>query len=84
MNYRCPKCGAKVTVGVMQRVEKLGDRNEGFVLENAPAYKNLVPLVEIIASVLKVGTETQGAQREYNALINKFGSEFKLLLETPE
>ena len=84
LNYRCPKCGAKVTVGVMHRVEELGDRNEGFVLENAPSYKNLVPLIEIIASALKVGTETQSAQREYNALINKFGSELKVFLETPE
>lgn len=84
LNYRCPKCGAKVTVGVMQRVEKLADRDEGFVLENAPSYKSLVPLIEIIASALGVGSESQGAQREYNALINKFGSEFKLLLEAAE
>jgi uncharacterized protein (TIGR00375 family) len=83
LNYRCPKCGAKITVGVMNRVEKLGDRPEGFVLEGAPPYKNLVPLIEVIASALKVGAETKAAQREYNALIKKFGSEFKIFLETP-
>ena len=84
LNYRCPKCGAKVTVGVMQRVEKLSDRDEGFVLENAHSYKSLVPLIEIISSAIKVGTQSQTAQREYNGLINKFGNEFKILLEAPK
>ncbi len=84
LNYTCPKCGRRVTVGVMHRVEKLSDRNEGFIPENVPSYKNLVPLVEIVASVLGMGAESQGVQREYNKLINKFGNEFKILLELPE
>lgn len=84
LNYRCPRCGSKVTVGVMQRVENLGKRSEGFVLENAPGFKSLVPLIEIIASCIKAGAESQTVQKEYNALINKFRSEFKILLEAPE
>jgi len=84
LNYRCPKCGAKVTVGVCHRVEKLGDREEGFILEKTPSYKNLVPLIEILSSALGMGRESQGVQREYNSLINKFGSELNILLETSE
>jgi uncharacterized protein (TIGR00375 family) len=84
LNSRCPKCGSKATVGVMHRVEKLADREEGFTPENAPSYKNLVPLIEIISSVLGVGSGTQTAEREYNALIKKFGNELSILLEAPE
>jgi len=81
LNERCPKCGARITVGVMNRVNKLSDRDEGFVLKKAPSYKNLVPLIEIIASAIGIGKETQAAEREYRALISKFGNELKILLE---
>ncbi len=84
LNGRCPKCGGKITVGVMHRVEALCDRKEDFTLEGVPSYRNMVPLIEIISASLGVGSETQGAQKEYNALINKFGSEFEILLEAPE
>lgn len=84
LNYRCPKCGAKITVGVMNRVEKLADRKEGFLLEGAPSYKSLIPLIEIIAFGLGVGSGSQSAWREYNALVQKFGSEFAVLLGESE
>jgi len=84
LNYRCPKCGGKITVGVMHRVEKLSDREEGFVLENAPTYKNMIPLIEIIAGALGMGVESAAVQREYNSILNKMGTEFKVLFELPE
>lgn len=84
LNYRCPKCGAKITVGVMHRVEKLADRKEGFVLENVPSFKNMIPLVEIIAGSIGMGTESAAVQREYNLLVTKVGSELEILLEIPE
>ncbi len=81
VNNRCPICGRKLTIGVLNRVEKLGNRDEGFVLESSPSFKNFVPLVEIIADALGVGAESMSVQREYNKLIQNFGSEFKILLE---
>ncbi|MBN1354180.1 MAG: DNA helicase UvrD [Candidatus Omnitrophica bacterium] len=84
LNERCPKCGGKVTVGVMNRVEKLSDRKKGSSLEAAPSHKNLIPLIEIISSALGVGGESQAAERQYNTLISKFGNEFRLLLEISE
>ncbi len=84
LNYRCPKCGARITVGVMHRVEKLADREEGFVLEASPGFKNMVRLVEIISEAIGVGVESQAVQREYSSLLSKLGSEFIILLELPE
>jgi len=84
LNYGCPKCGRRVTIGVMHRVDKLSDRKEGFTLDNAPSCKKLVPLVEIIALALKMGRESQAVEREYNKLVSRFGSEFNILLEAPK
>lgn len=84
LNFKCPTCGKKITVGVMHRVEKLSDRKEGFILEGAHAYRNLVPLAEIISVALGVGVDTETVHKEYNNLINLFGSEFKILLDVPE
>jgi len=84
INERCPVCGRKVTVGVMHRVEDLADREEGFVLKNAPGFKNMVSLDEIISEAMGIGKDTVGVQREYNSLIQRFGNEFEILLELPE
>ncbi len=84
VNYRCPHCGKKLTIGVMNRVGHLADRPEGFVLETAPGYRNLVPLVEIIANAMDVGKEAVGAEREYHSLIKRLGSEFHILLYMPK
>jgi len=81
LNYRCPRCGANVTVGVMHRVEKLADRPEGFILKSSPSYVNTVPLIEIIGSALEMGVQSKAVQREYMALIKKLGNEFRILIE---
>ncbi|MDD5439441.1 MAG: endonuclease Q family protein [Candidatus Omnitrophica bacterium] len=83
-NCRCPRCGRKVTVGVMHRVEKLCDRPEGFILKGAPSFKKMVPLVIIIGAALDMGTETKRVRREYQLLIEKLGNEFRILIEIPD
>lgn len=84
LNYRCPKCGAKITVGVMHRVEKLCDRPEGFILENVPGFRNVIPLVEIIAGAMSKGVLSLAVEKEYNTLLAKLGTEFSILLELPD
>lgn len=81
--YLCPKCGKKLTVGVMHRVEKLADRPEGFVPKQAIPSIHLIPLEEIIAEALGVRVETKAVEMEYDRLIEKGGSEFRILLEAP-
>ncbi len=82
-DYLCPVCGKKVTVGVMHRVEKLADREEGFKLPAAPPYRSIIPLPEIIAEGLKVGASSKKVNSLYMALLEKLGNEFHVLLDAP-
>lgn len=79
-NYLCPVCGKKVIIGVMHRVEKLADREDGFRPEGSPPYYSVIPLPEIIAETLKVGVNSKAVVNEYFKLIEKLGNEFKILI----
>ena len=80
----CPRCGRKVTVGVMSRVEALADRPAGAPPATPRPFWRTVPLEEIIAGALGVGTGTQAVEREYQNLLYKAGTELQVLLETDE
>ncbi len=76
----CPVCRRKLTKGVEQRVEELADRPVEFKREGTPGFLRLLPLSEIIATVL--GTDspsTQAVWKKYNSLIEKFGDEYSVL-----
>ena len=80
-NNTCPVCGKPLTIGVLNRVGELADKEEGFRPENAIPFKSLVPLQEIIADALGVTPTVKKVNEEYKNLLKKFGSEFKILLE---
>jgi uncharacterized protein (TIGR00375 family) len=76
----CPVCRRKLTKGVEQRVEELADRPVDFKPENVPGFKRLLPLSEIIATVLNAASpSTQAVWKIYNALVAKFGDKFTVL-----
>ncbi len=90
-NNICPRCGRPLTIGVMNRVDKLADRKpaaptpEGVgvptdVGKKRIPFQRLIPLAEIIADVLGLGVGTKGVEEHYGNLIRAFGSEFKILL----
>jgi len=80
----CPVCRRKLTKGVEQRVEELADRPAGYKPENAIGYMHLLPLSEIISSVLGVAyPSVQKVWQAYNALIDRFGDEYTVLIDAP-
>ncbi len=88
-NSICPKCGKKLTIGTMNRIDKLADRpeikleKEKFynTYENRVPYYSLIPLDEIIAEVYGMGVATKKVKEEYIKLIKTFGSELKILID---
>jgi len=82
-NYLCPVCGRGVTIGVMHRVEKLADREDGFKPAGTPSFYSIIPLLEIISETLKVNAHSKAVNGEYFRLLRKLGHEFKILMDTP-
>jgi uncharacterized protein (TIGR00375 family) len=79
----CPVCGKPLVIGVLNRVEELADREIGFKPSKAIPFKSLIPLREIIGEVLHVGEASKAVDQEYDKLINSFGNELEVLIDTP-
>ncbi|MFA4991572.1 MAG: endonuclease Q family protein [Candidatus Omnitrophota bacterium] len=80
----CPVCGKPVTIGVMNRVDELADRPDGFVPPGAIPYKRMIPLGEIISDVLGVADGSKAVEAEYRAIVPRLGTEFEVLTEITE
>jgi DNA helicase-2/ATP-dependent DNA helicase PcrA len=78
---RCPECNRKVTVGVMHRVEKLADHPPGRRSPGARPFKSIIPLIEIIAEVEQVGTNSKRVTGAYLDLLSRLGNEYHVLVE---
>ncbi|MFC1630007.1 endonuclease Q family protein [Patescibacteria group bacterium] len=79
-NNVCPKCGKPLTIGVLNRVEELADREIDSKPKNAIPFKSLIPLNEIIAEAVGTLPGSKKVREEYEKTISKFGNEFQILL----
>jgi PHP family Zn ribbon phosphoesterase len=79
----CPKCGKKLLLGVMHRVDDLGDREVGFMPNRAIPFVNTIPLEEIIAETFDMGTTSKKVFAMYEHMVSK-ASEFSILLDLKE
>jgi uncharacterized protein (TIGR00375 family) len=81
----CPVCRRKLTKGVEQRVEELADRPADYRPENTIGYMHLLPLSEIIATVLGVAyPSVQKVWENYNKLMERFGNEYTVLIDASQ
>lgn len=79
----CPVCGKPLVRGVLGRVEELADRHEGFIREKRVEFKKILPLHELVSTVLSVGLASKSVQSVADALLI-LGSELFVLLEASE
>ena len=77
----CPKCKRPLTIGVLNRVEQLADREEGYKPKDAIPFKSLIPLSEILASLFNSSVASKTVFSEYYKLIKNFQTEFNVLIE---
>ena len=76
----CPVCGKKLLVGVLNRVDELADRDFGFTPPRAVPFKSVIPLEEVIADVLEVGTQSKKVSSWYEKM-TAVNTEFEILLD---
>jgi uncharacterized protein (TIGR00375 family) len=80
---RCPVCGKRLTMGVLQRVEDLADRPEGARPAGAAGCRNLVPLDEVVADVAGVRPASKTVRRTVDAMLERLGPELPILERVP-
>ncbi len=80
---KCPVCGKKITIGVLNRIEQLANREEGFTLPEGRPFESLVPLQEVIAASTGISATGKKAMEQYGRMIGALGSEFSILREIP-
>jgi uncharacterized protein (TIGR00375 family) len=80
-NGKCRVCQKPLTLGVMYRVEELADRPEGKTPRRKHPFYNVIPLMEILSEVFKVGVGSKKVMNNYMFLIEKLGPELKILHE---
>ena len=78
----CPVCGGQITVGVLNRVMELADREVPVYPDKAFA-ASLVPLNEVLGEILGAGPKTRKVQERYCDVLERFGPELTVLRHTP-
>ncbi len=79
----CPVCKKPVTVGVMNRVIQLSDREEISERPNKLPFRSIIPLKEMLSEIAGVGVKSKKVEAEYQQTIQTLGKELDILLELP-
>jgi len=83
-NNICPVCKRPLTIGVLNRVEELADRKEGYKPSTFKPFKRIIPLHELLALALQSGMATKKVWAEYHEILKAGENEFDILLNVPE
>lgn len=75
-------CGGTIKKGVDFRISEIADWSEPHHPSHRPPYIHLMPLAEMISMVYDKGVTTKTVQGKWQKLINAFGPEIDVLLNT--
>ena len=82
INMKC-ECGGRIKKGVDFRISEIADYDVPHHPDFRPPYYHLMPLAEIIASVLDKGITTKTVQLLWEKLVRAFESEINVLSVVP-
>jgi len=82
-NMICPVCNKMVTVGVMNRVIQLSNREDIQERKIRHPYYSTIPLKEILSEINGVGPNSKKINSIYFSLLEKVGTEFDILFNLP-
>jgi len=76
----CPVCHRPLTVGVLNRVYELSDRDVPLLSKD---FVSLIPLSEVLSELLGCGPATKKVTGFYERLISRVGPELEILMNVP-
>ncbi|MBI2968241.1 MAG: UvrD-helicase domain-containing protein [Bacteroidetes bacterium] len=79
----CPQCGGPVTVGVLNRVVTLADRQKPLKPPDSPGYRHIIPLPEIISEITGSPPASRKTLKMFTDAITCAGNELSLLNDMP-
>jgi ATP-dependent DNA helicase UvrD/PcrA len=77
----CPHCHRPLVIGTHDRLEAIADRPAPLPPPDAPAFRQLLPLSELLAEALHVGVKSKSVQHAHAQLLGTLGSERRILTE---
>ncbi len=78
---KCRVCGKPLVIGVLHRVNELADRPAGFVPKDSIPFVSSVPLLEVLAYVLKKTKYSVAVNEAYGKLLEALGTEINILTD---
>jgi uncharacterized protein (TIGR00375 family) len=79
----CPSCKKPVTIGVMNRVIQLSDREDISERPNRLPFRSIIPLKELLSEIAGTGVKSKKVEAEFLQTIQKLGKELDILMEIP-
>jgi uncharacterized protein (TIGR00375 family) len=80
--WKC-RCGKRIKKGVRDRIEEHADFTEPRHPDHRPPYLHLIPMAEIIAKAIGQRTPfTQTVMKRWGELVDAFGNEITVLIDT--
>ena len=84
LKWKCMRCRGEIKKGVRDRIEELATFSSETHPSFRPAYIHLLPLAEIIQIAFDVKqVNSQKVQSAWKDLVERFGNEIKILVDTP-